>query len=56
MLSQPSRRGHEAPRLACGMCGSSIGLSAHDGFSSKVGIDATKPLGGDPAMFDKATL
>lgn len=36
--------------------GSSIDPSARDGFTSKVGIDATKPLGGDPAMFDKATL
>jgi len=35
---------------------SSIGLSAHDGFTSKVGIDATKPLDGEPALFDKATL
>ena len=36
--------------------GSSIDPSARDGFTSKVGIDATKPIGGDPAMFDKATL
>lgn len=36
--------------------GSSIDPSARDGFTSKVGIDATKPLGGDPAMFDKASL
>ncbi|MEK6986672.1 MAG: hypothetical protein AABX97_01090 [Candidatus Thermoplasmatota archaeon] len=36
--------------------GSSIDPSAQDGFTSKMGIDATKPLGGDPAMFDKATL
>ena len=36
--------------------GSSIDPSSRDGFTSKVGIDATKPLGGDPAMFDKATL
>src|SRR5438128_1264347 len=36
--------------------GSSIDPSARDGFTSKMGIDATKPLGGDPAMFDKATL
>jgi len=35
---------------------SSIGLSANDGFTSKVGIDATKPLDGEPALFDKATL
>ena len=39
-----------------GVRGSSIDPSAKDGFTSKVGIDATKPLGGDPAMFDKATL
>jgi len=39
-----------------GVRGSSIDPSAHDGITSKVGIDATKPLGGDPAMFDKATL
>ncbi len=36
--------------------GSSIDPSARDGFTSKMGIDATKPLGGDPALFDKATL
>lgn len=36
--------------------GSSIDPSAHDGLTAKVGIDATKPLGGDPSMFDKATL
>ena len=36
--------------------GSSIDPSARDGFTSKMGIDATKPLGADPAMFDKATL
>lgn len=39
-----------------GVRGSSIAPSARDGFTSKVGIDATKPLGADPAMFDKATL
>ncbi|HYM40449.1 MAG TPA: UbiD family decarboxylase, partial [Thermoplasmata archaeon] len=39
-----------------GVRGSSIDPSSVDGFTSKVGIDATKPLGGDPAMFDKATL
>lgn len=39
-----------------GVRGSSIDPSAHDGFTSKMGIDATKPLGGDPAMFDKAKL
>ncbi len=36
--------------------GSSIDPSARDGFTSKMGIDATKPLGADPAMFDKAIL
>jgi len=36
--------------------GSSIDPSGRDGFTSKMGIDATKPLGADPAMFDKATL
>lgn len=39
-----------------GVRGSSIDPSSQDGFTSKMGIDATKPLGGDPAMFDKATL
>jgi UbiD family decarboxylase len=39
-----------------GVRGSSIDPSSQDGFTSKVGIDATKVLGGDPAMFDKATL
>jgi len=39
-----------------GVRGSSIDPSSHDGFTSKMGIDATKPLGGDPAMFDKASL
>ena len=39
-----------------GVRGSSIDPSAQDGFSSKVGIDATKPLGADPAMFEKATV
>jgi len=29
--------------------------SARDGFTSKMGIDATKPLGADPAMFDIAS-
>ncbi len=38
-----------------GVRGSSIDPSAKDGFTSKVGIDATKPLSGDPAAFDKAT-
>jgi UbiD family decarboxylase len=36
--------------------GSSIDPSARDGFTSKMGIDATKPFGADPTMFDKATL
>jgi UbiD family decarboxylase len=36
--------------------GSSIDPSARDGFTSKMGFDATKPLGADPAMFAKATL
>ncbi len=36
--------------------GSSIDPSGRDGFTSKMGIDATKPLGADPGMFDKATL
>jgi UbiD family decarboxylase len=36
--------------------GSSIDPSARDGFTSKMGIDATRPLGVDPTMFDKATL
>jgi len=36
--------------------GSSIDPSARDGFTSKMGIDATRPLGADPAMFDKAAL
>jgi len=39
-----------------GVRGSSIDPSAHDGFTSKMGIDATKPLDGDPAMFDKASV
>jgi len=39
-----------------GVRGSSIDWSAHDGFTSKVGIDATKPLDGDRAMFEKANL
>jgi len=39
-----------------GVRGSSIDPSAHDGFTSKVGIDATKPLGADSAMFEKATV
>ncbi len=36
--------------------GSSIDPSGRDGFTSKMGIDATKPLGAHPGMFDKATL
>ncbi len=36
--------------------GSSIDPSARDGFTSKMGIDATRPMGADPTMFDKATL
>ncbi len=36
--------------------GSSIDPSGRDGFTSKMGIDATKPLGADPGTFDKATL
>ena len=39
-----------------GIRGSSIDPRANDGITSKVGIDATKPLGTDPGMFDKATL
>lgn len=39
-----------------GVRGSSIDPSAHDGFTTKVGIDATRPLGADAAMFEKATL
>ena len=36
--------------------GSSIDPSARDGFTSKMGIDATKPLRADAAMFEKATV
>ena len=39
-----------------GVRGSSIDPSGHDGFTSKVGIDATKPLGADASMFEKATV
>ena len=39
-----------------GVRGPSIDPSAHDGFTSKVGIDATKPPGEDAAMFEKATV
>ena len=38
------------------LLGSSIDPSARDGFTSKMGIDGTKRLGADAAMFDKATL
>src|SRR2546428_7871975 len=36
--------------------GSSIDPSGRDRLTSKMGIDATRPLAADPAMFDKATL
>jgi UbiD family decarboxylase len=39
-----------------GVRGSSIDPSGHDGVTSKVGIDATKPLGAGAAMFDKAIV
>ncbi len=39
-----------------GVRGSSIDPSARDGFTSKMGIDATRPLGADPAMFEKARI
>jgi len=39
-----------------GVRGSSIDPSANDGITSKLGIDATRPWGGKPEMFDKATL
>ena len=39
-----------------GVRGSSIDPSAHDGLTSEVGIDATKPLGADSRMFEKATM
>ena len=39
-----------------GVRGSSIDPSAHDGFTSKVGIDATKPFEADSSMYEKATL
>ena len=38
------------------VCASSIDSSNHEGFTSKVGIDATKPLGAEVAMFEKATV
>jgi len=39
-----------------GVRGSSIDPSANDGITAKLGIDATRPWGGKPEMFDKATL
>ena len=39
-----------------GVRGSSIDPSANDGITAKVGIDATRPWGAKPEMFDKATL
>ena len=36
--------------------GSSIDPTARDGFTSKVGIDATRPMDASPEMFDKARL
>ena len=39
-----------------GVRGSSIDPSAQDGITAKLGIDATRPSGGKPEMFDKATL
>lgn len=39
-----------------GVRGSSIDPSSHDGFTSKVGIDATRPMDASPEMFDKARL
>ncbi len=39
-----------------GVRGSSIDPSASDGITAKLGIDATRPPGGKPEMFDKATL
>jgi len=39
-----------------GVRGSSIDPSSQDGITSKVGIDATRPWGGKPEMFDKATV
>jgi len=35
---------------------SSIDPSANDGITSKLGIDATRLWGGQPEMFDKATV
>lgn len=34
----------------------SIDASAADGFTTKVGIDATRPADAEPAMFDRAGL
>jgi len=39
-----------------GVRGSSIDPSGNDGITAKLGIDATRPWGGKPDMFDKATL
>jgi len=39
-----------------GVRGSSIDPSGNDGITAKLGIDATRPPGGQPEMFDKATL
>ena len=39
-----------------GVRGSSIDPSANDGITAKLGIDATRPWGGKPEMFDKAIL
>jgi len=39
-----------------GVRGSSIDPGAHDTFTSKIGVNATKPLEGDAAMFEKATV
>ena len=39
-----------------GVRGSSIGPSATDGFTAKVGIDATRSWGAKRKMFDKASV
>ena len=39
-----------------GVRGSSIDPSANDGITAKLGIDATRPQGASPEMFDKATV
>lgn len=39
-----------------GVRGSSIDPGGQDGFTSKVGIDATRPMDASPEMFDKARL